>query len=115
MLISAVLLLGGVVLDFLGHVFMANTTTRSHHPLSLILFLFFIALEVCSASRGLLLHYSLTGQESPSAVATTTLHRREDNRHAPRAFSAAAAERTSNQEFRDDAHEVPSGPNPESN
>ncbi|KAI3459643.1 hypothetical protein Pfo_016306 [Paulownia fortunei] len=102
---------------------MAKTSTKSHVLLPLILFLSLLilptSLEVSSPSKDKILPHM------KNYMMMRQLHQREttlNNPHSTSASPAAAASSSStktskeNQElFHAAAHEVPSGPNPESN
>lgn len=94
---------------------MAKTSTKSH-VFSLILFLFLITNfpDSSKARTKLLVHYNPRVESSSSShdMTQTTLNpkpARPTHRHA------SATKTSSDRQFRAAAHEVPSGPNPESN
>ncbi|PIN01887.1 hypothetical protein CDL12_25604 [Handroanthus impetiginosus] len=98
---------------------MAKTNTTIH-ALTLIFFLFLTIFPISLASKGrLVVHYPHPSQESSPMM---RIHQRETNRNNPHTTRASSAfssttvpTRTSNQQFHVAAHDVPSGPNPESN
>ncbi|KAL8481140.1 hypothetical protein ACS0TY_027075 [Phlomoides rotata] len=86
---------------------MAKISTK-FHLLILILLLFLIIFPVPSKGRLVLLHYNISQKETSSSSET-------NHRTATRPHRVATGNTTSDRQFRSAAHEVPSGPNPESN